>query len=64
MQAFGGDLVKWRSNPPYASDMGSVWEQQIHLASSILQSLMSVDGRLLKEELLVALMSETEVMMN
>ena len=46
MQASGGDLITWKRNPPYASDMGGVWGRQICSARSILSSLMENTWRI------------------
>ena len=44
MQALGGDWVTWKRNPPYASHIGGVKENQIRLISSILFCLMQTHG--------------------
>ena len=36
----GGEWLIWRHNPPTASNMGGVWEQQIRSARSILAALL------------------------
>ena len=64
MQASGGDWITWKSNPPYASHMGGVWERQIHSAGSTLSSQMQTHGRSLDEDSLAMLMAETEGILN
>ena len=36
----GGDWIRWHKNPPLASHMGGVWEQQIRSARAILGTLL------------------------
>ena len=64
MQASGGDWITWKSNPPYASHMGGVWERQIHSAGSTLSSQMQTHSRSLDEDSLAMLMAETEGILN
>ena len=45
MQEFGGDWIKWKRNPPAASQMNDVWERQIRSARRILSSLLQTHGK-------------------
>ena len=45
MQEFGGDWIKWKRNPPAASQMDDVWERQIRSARRILSSLLQTHGK-------------------
>ena len=36
LEEHGGEWINWKRNPPFASNMGGVWEQQIQGARMIL----------------------------
>ena len=60
----GGDWMMWKRNPPLASNMGEVCEQQIRSAHSILNSLLNNNGSNLNEESLKTLVFEVEAIVN
>ena len=60
----GGDWMVCKRNPPLASNMGGVWEQQIRSACSILNSLLKTHGSNLTEELLQTVIVEVEAIVN
>ena len=60
----GGDWIRWHKNPPLASHMGGVWEQQIRPARAILGSLLKTHGRCLDDESLLTVMTEVEGILN
>ena len=64
MESLGGDLIRWIRNPSAASHMGDIWESQIRSAHVVLSSLLSTHGKLLDEESLLALVGETEGMVD
>ena len=64
VQEFGGDWIKWKRNPSFASHMGGVWERQICSARRILSSLMQTHGKAFDEESLLTLTIETEGILN
>ena len=56
--------VTWIRNPPTASHIGGVWEQQIRTARSILNALLKTYGRSMNNEALHTLLiqlSDTKV---
>ena len=60
LMELGGEWLIWRHNPPTASNMGGVWEQQIRSARSILAPLLKKHGKSLNEEPLRTLLVEVE----
>ena len=60
----GGDWMVWKRNPPLASNMGGIWEQQIKSACSILNSLLKTHGSNLTEESLQTLVVEVKAIAN
>ena len=60
----GGDWIRWHKNPPLASHMGGVWEQQIRSARAILGSLLKTHGECLDDESLLTVMTEVECILN
>ena len=60
----GGDWMVWKRNPPLASNMKGVWEQQIRSAQSILNSLLKTNGCNLTKESLQTLVDEVEAIVN
>ena len=60
----GGDWIRWHKNPPLASHMGGVWEQQIRSARAILGSLLKTHGECLDDESLLTVMTEVEGILN
>ena len=60
----GGDWIRWHKNPPLASHMGGVWEQQIRSARAILGSLLKTHGECLDDESLLTVMTEVEHILN
>ena len=59
-----GDWMVWKRNPPHASNMGGVQEQQIRSARPILNSLLETHGSKLTEESLQTLVVEVEAIVN
>ena len=59
-----GDWMVWKRNPPLASNMGGIWEQQIKSACSILNSLLKTHGSNLTEESLQTLVVEVKAIVN
>ena len=60
----GGDWIRWHKNPPLASHMGGVWEQQIRSARAILGSLLKTHGECLENESSLTVMTEVEGNLN
>ena len=60
----GGDWIRWHKNPPLASHMSGVWEQQIHSARAILGSLLKTHGECLDDASLFTVMTEVEDILN
>ena len=60
----GGDWIRWHKNPPLASHMGGVWEQQIRSARAILGSLLKTHGECLDDASLFTVMTEVEDISN
>ena len=60
----GGEWITWRRNPLMASNMGEVWERQIHSARNILNSLLRTHGESLHDRSLRTLLFEVEGIFN
>ena len=60
----GGDWIRWHKNPPLASHMGGVQEQQIRSARVILSSLLKAHDECLDDESLLTVMTEVEGILN
>ena len=60
----GRDWMGWKRNPPHASNMGGVQEQQIRSARSILNLILETHGSKLTEESLQTLVVEVEAIVN
>ena len=60
----GGDWIRWHKNPPLASHVDGVWEQQIRSARVILGSLLKAHGECLDDESLLTAMTEAEGILN
>ena len=60
----GTDWVRWYKNPPGASHMGGVWEDQIQSARNILAALPKTHGQGLNDKGLRTLVAETEAIIN
>ena len=58
------DYITCHRNPPAASHIGGVWEQQIRSARNILMSLLGTHGTSLNDESLRKLLAETEAILN
>ena len=58
------DWIAWKTNPPYASHMGGVWERQIRTARSILESLLMTHGHSLNDESFRTVLTEVEAVVN
>ena len=56
--------IDWIFNPPAASHMGGVWEQQIRTTRKVLAGLMEEFGHCLDEESFRTLMCEVEAIIN
>ena len=50
MLEHGGQWIWQKTNPPTASNMGSLWEHQIRLACSILVVQVKIHGASLNDE--------------
>ena len=59
-----GDWITWRSNLAVANNVGGVWDCQIHLAWSILNSMLRTHGESLNDESLRTLLGEVEGVLN
>ena len=59
-----GEWLIWKHNPPTASNMGGVWEQQIRSARSISASLLKQHGESLNDESLRTLLVQVEGIIN
>ena len=64
LQRHGADWMTWTRNPPTASHMRGVWEQQIRAAKRILSALLKTHGRSLSDEALHTLLIEFEAIVN
>ena len=64
LQNNNADWIKWKVNPPAASNMGGIWNCQICSAKGILASLLQTHSHSLDEESLQTLMVETEAVVN
>ena len=64
LMELGGEWISWKRNPPYASNMGGVWERQIRSSRSILSSLLKSHGESLTDESLRTLLTEVECIVN
>ena len=62
LQNNGSDRIVWHRNPPAASNMGYIWEQQISFARQIFAALIKTHGRCLDNETLRTLMVEVPQM--
>ena len=60
LMELGGEWLIWKHNPPTASNMGRVWEQQNRSARSILAALLKQHDESLNDELLRTLLVEVE----
>ena len=57
-------LIKWKRNPPSASNMDGVWERQIRSIRSILLSMFKTHGTTLHDEAFRTLMAEVAAIIN
>ena len=64
MKENGGEWMRWKRNPPSASNMGGVWERQIRSARNILASILKTHGASLNDESLQTLLVEVEAITN
>ena len=64
LKQYGGEWMSWKRNPPFASNMGGVWERQIRSARSILNSLLKTHAQSLTDESLETLLVEVEAIVN
>ena len=66
MQQQGGDLIKWKKNPPppKASHFGGIWERQIRSARAVLSALLRTHGGSLNDEAFRTVMAEVENIVN
>ena len=58
------DLLELKTNVPYASHMGGVWERQIRSAKNVLRILLSNHGSQLDDDSLRTFMAEAEAIVN
>ena len=59
-----GDWITWRRNLTVANNVGGVWDRQIHLSWSILNSMLRTHGESLNDESLRTLLGEVEGILN
>ena len=64
MKENGGEWMRWKRNPPSASNMGGVWECQIRSTRNILASILKTHGASLNDESLQTLLVEVEAIIN
>ena len=66
MQQQGGDLIKWKKNPPppKASHFGGIWERQIRSARAVLSALLQTHGGSLHDEAFRTVMAVVENIVN
>ena len=64
LQRHRTDWITWIRNPPTASHMDGVWEEQIRTARSILNVLLKTHRRSLNDEALHTLLIEVEAIVN
>ena len=64
LMELGGVWISWKRNPPMASNMGGVWEQQNHSARSIPLAMLRNHGESLSDESLHTLLVEVEGIIN
>ena len=64
LQQQGGDLIKWKRNPPKASHFGGIWERQIRSARAIMTSLLATHGESLNDESYRTVLTEVENIVN
>ena len=57
-------LIRWKRNPPSASNMGGVWERQIGTVRSILLSMFKAHGTSLHDEAFRTLIAEIAAIIN
>ena len=60
----GGEWISWKRNPPIASNIGGVWEQQIRSVRSILSEMLWNHGESVNNESLCTLFVEVEGIIN
>ena len=64
LMELGGEWISWKFNPPMASNMEGVSEQQIRSARNILSAMLRNYGESLKDESLHTLLVEVEGIIN
>ena len=64
LQQHGGELIKWKHNPPKASHFGGIWERQIRSARDVLTSLLRTHGESLNDESFRTVLCEVENIVN
>ena len=64
MMELGGEWISWKRNPPMASNMEEVWEQQIRSARKILSAMLRNHYESLNDESLRTLLVEVEGIIN
>ena len=64
LQRHGADRIAWIRNPRTASHMGGVWEREIRMSRSILNTLLKIQRRSLNDEGLHTLLIEVEAIIN
>ena len=64
LMELGGEWISWKCNPPMASNMEGVSEQQIRSARNILSAMLRNYGESLKDESLHTLLVEVEGIIN
>ena len=64
LQRHGADWITWIRNPRTAIHMGGVWEREIRMSRSILNTLLKIQRRSLNDEGLHTLLIEVEAIIN
>ena len=64
LEEHGGEWINWKRNPPFAGNIGRVWEWQIQSAIMVLSSLLKTHGRSLTDESLQTQLVEVDAVAN
>ena len=64
LEEHGGEWINWKRNPPFASNMGGVWERQILSTQMIFNSLLKTSGGSLRDESLQILLVVVETVVD
>ena len=64
LEEHGWEWTSWKRNPPFASNIGRVWEQKICSAKAVLSSLLKSHVESLADKSLQILLIEVEAVFN